>query len=258
MERDVHCPQCGRLIRSTEQKLAIKRGFCGACQARFDILPELVVGEGPMRQLTVAEVQLSPAPSPSKRMEVTETESEVSVDLRPDRAAGTVPAVFSALGLAYLVLCGVDILFFHGSAYQNLVLLLVGILWLVYYGPRAMWPLFGRERVRIDRASVVHEVALEPFVRWRAEPMTQPFAATTSHKPQNKWSLSPRSDGNEWTVSLMTEGERAVEIARGAKLSENEADWLFDFIIVRIGQVRHALLKAAGEQPPELPPSRDA
>src|SRR5512138_1471119 len=96
MEREVHCPQCGQPIRMTEQKLAIKRFFCGACQARFDILPELVVGEGPMRHLTVAEVQLSPAPSPSKRMEVTETESEVSVDIRPDRAAWKAAAELAA------------------------------------------------------------------------------------------------------------------------------------------------------------------
>src|ERR1051325_9846618 len=51
VERRTNCPRCGESIRLSREELADKRGFCALCDARFDLLPEMLVGEGPLRSL---------------------------------------------------------------------------------------------------------------------------------------------------------------------------------------------------------------
>ena len=47
-----------------------KRGFCAVCDARFDLLTELFIGEGPMRSLIVPQVAEMSKPPTSKMREV--------------------------------------------------------------------------------------------------------------------------------------------------------------------------------------------
>src|SRR5262245_37646092 len=53
VERRAQCPGCGRPVRLTESELIEKRGFCAVCDTRFDILPETLLGDGPMRAQAV-------------------------------------------------------------------------------------------------------------------------------------------------------------------------------------------------------------
>src|SRR5215813_8370638 len=70
IERTAKCPQCGRPVRLTEDELVAKRGFCAVCDARFDVLPDLLVGDGPMRSLMVPQVAALSKPPTSKLQEV--------------------------------------------------------------------------------------------------------------------------------------------------------------------------------------------
>src|SRR5262245_35675916 len=69
IERTAKCPQCGRPVRLTEEELMSKRGFCAVCDARFDLLPELFIGEGPMRSLVVPQVAEIAKPTTSRIVE---------------------------------------------------------------------------------------------------------------------------------------------------------------------------------------------
>src|SRR5215470_13510906 len=66
MERLVKCPSCTREIRVTEEELLDKRGFCARCDARFDLLPEMFLGDGPNRSLEVVGAKLPDIPPSGK------------------------------------------------------------------------------------------------------------------------------------------------------------------------------------------------
>lgn len=66
LERRVACPSCTRELRLTEPELLDKRGFCPACDARFDLLPEMFVGDGPMRSMQVTTAALPDVPPSGK------------------------------------------------------------------------------------------------------------------------------------------------------------------------------------------------
>lgn len=66
IERRVACPSCTREIRVTETELLDKRGFCPACDARFDLLPEMFIGDGPMRSIEVVKSALPDVPPSGK------------------------------------------------------------------------------------------------------------------------------------------------------------------------------------------------
>src|SRR5262249_54188605 len=69
IERTAACPQCGRMVHLTEPELVTKRGFCAVCDARFELVPDLFVGDGPMRSLTVPRLgEHQPAPSRMKEI----------------------------------------------------------------------------------------------------------------------------------------------------------------------------------------------
>ena len=69
VERRVSCPYCKTPTRVTEGELIDKRGFCAWCDARFDLVPEMFVADGPHR--TVAMVASSlPALAPTARIAV--------------------------------------------------------------------------------------------------------------------------------------------------------------------------------------------
>jgi hypothetical protein len=75
IERRVDCPSCGRDIRLTEAELADKRGFCALCNRHFDVVADMLLGDGPLREQAIARVApsvLREAP-PSRKIHVVGT-----------------------------------------------------------------------------------------------------------------------------------------------------------------------------------------
>ena len=67
--RQVSCPFCKTPTRVTEAELIDKRGFCAFCDARFDLVPEMFVSDGPHRTTAIVASSL-PALAPTDKMAV--------------------------------------------------------------------------------------------------------------------------------------------------------------------------------------------
>jgi hypothetical protein len=145
LERRVKCPQCRREIRLGEAELADKRGFCAFCDARFELLPDHFLGNGPLREVPLARAQLTVGPPPSVRLR---DESPTVLLLRPMRALAVNLVAGVAIWLGALAL--IDRL--PLSSPDNIFGTLFPLLWIALGSPvycLALWALLGWERVEI-------------------------------------------------------------------------------------------------------------
>jgi hypothetical protein len=69
IERVATCRRCRRPVRLLEDELVDQRGLCAVCDARFDLMPESFLGEGPLRALAiVGAAELEHPPHPGVRL----------------------------------------------------------------------------------------------------------------------------------------------------------------------------------------------
>jgi hypothetical protein len=96
--RTTACPLCGEPAIVVGERPP--RGRCVACDLDFDLLPEIAVGEGPMRELPV--LLAASGPPPTRHIALLDSHPG-ALRLRVDQAGPSVPAVV-ALFVACFVL----------------------------------------------------------------------------------------------------------------------------------------------------------
>src|ERR1041385_8280513 len=112
MERRVSCPFCKATTRVTEGELIDKRGFCASCDARFDLVPEIFMADGPHR--TVAMVASSlPALAPTSKMSIArDTDDHEVITVSSARPFPIQLGLFTVFWLGFLV-------FWYANAIAN-------------------------------------------------------------------------------------------------------------------------------------------
>ena len=83
-----------------------KRGFCAVCDARFDILPETLVGDGPMREMGLVEVAsgaLSEWPPTEQFRSVSLGPGQREVSWSPSRSGARLTVLFTCVWCLFLV-----------------------------------------------------------------------------------------------------------------------------------------------------------
>lgn len=234
IERTATCPECGRAVRLTEQELLVKRGFCAVCDARFDILPELLLGEGPLRTLEVVQVSDSAQP-PTRYMRVLPTkgdETHIRIRPRPRVRSFILGAGFSvwfaSIFPAFWHVFGR--IWGHGPLFLLLFVGMVGGMGAL--GGKALFHLAGVEEVTIEgrhlrrRRSLfglgfTQSVPLEEVERFVVKDAVQsPFDRTNTLRHSY-----PRLDQPKM-VQLIRRGEEPLRIGADLGHSEEAMNWL--------------------------------
>src|SRR5262249_2368582 len=106
VERRTNCPRCFASIRLTRDELANKRGFCALCDARFDLLPEMLVGDGPLRSLTMIQAADLAQPPTSRMAELVAAGQPPRYVIRQAARRRGYPLPIAALTLWLFVVIG--------------------------------------------------------------------------------------------------------------------------------------------------------
>jgi hypothetical protein len=228
IERRIQCPSCAREIRLTEAELADKRGFCALCDARFDILPDMLVGSGPMRALAVPRVVLNLNEPPGQSLERVASGADTDLVIRAPRGNAAVVGFLGGLTglIAFVSLWTAEIdvpMVFWAILATFGAGVLLGILWC----------LFGEERLAVRPGGVLHSRGLGPLRRETRLPGSHHLRVDTLALPANShYPLSHR-------VSIRGE-EGEILYGKLLGLDEQQADWV-------ALAVRKALADAKGE-----------
>jgi hypothetical protein len=158
----------------TERELLDKRGFCPVCDARFELGPGLLLGDGPLRAIDMVAAQAVEAPS--QRVSQREQAGELTVSIAPPGPS---------LETGRLLICAVAwwafLLFWytavlHSSGPLQLLFLIfpighvaagVAMLW------QLLWDLFGREELSVAPAGLSRRRALLGLGRERQVPLAE-------------------------------------------------------------------------------------
>jgi hypothetical protein len=140
VERTVKCPSCTRETRLTEDELTTKRGFCAACDARFELTPEMFVG-APFRAIEVIGAkQVAP---PTHLITVQETPEATTFRVRPEVGFQSVfMMIWSVLAI------GMGIMVIGTAHFFNPVAVIFPLVGLTL-GCFALYRVAGEERIAI-------------------------------------------------------------------------------------------------------------
>ena len=234
MERRAECPSCGRQVRLTEAELIEKRGFCAVCDTRFDILPDMLVGDGPMRALAVTRVvpsALREGP-PTPRIHVSGEGGRREISWHPSRAAAVPAAVFVAVWI------GLSSFIFGKMPGLPGPFMLVPVLFVIaggWIGLRTLFGLFGVEKVTIENGRIEWTRGVGPFVQTRAARLADVSDVRLIERDRGGQS-SRRVVDTTLHVALL--GAPPIELCSWVGFERHEVEWLKEHLGAAIREAR--------------------
>jgi hypothetical protein len=221
-ERRVECPQCRRETRLSEAELAAKRGFCALCDARFDLLGDMVLGGGPMREQLVPRVALALAPLPSDRVSVESLAPDAAIVLRPRRTSRDLLLfLFWAVGMVSWALS-----ILADGAMPGLSFALCNLVTGVSLLHQVIWRRTYRERLTVHPG----ELRIERWDRlWRRGTERVALGGVVELK------VCPAPETALLVASTLTP---PISVGQRLGLDATDAEWLRNALTARLAAVR--------------------
>jgi hypothetical protein len=231
MDRQVVCPRCEKQIRVTEVELAQKRAFCALCDARFDLLAEMLGDGDPMRSLEVYTPRALGRP-PTSYMAL-----EDGVALVIGQGAPTltwvVPTALAGVGTALMAYSMLSL----SHAFAGFVWMAgIAVAICALVGGRAHMQARGREQVRVAGRELVWRRQLL-YGRWRVDRVAvtdvqrvrmREVASTPAQQPMP----------TRYHVEVQIGGREPLLIGRGLHMSQAAAEWLCEWLERGLAQAR--------------------
>lgn len=186
-----------------------KRGFCAVCDARFDLLPELFIGEGPMRSLMVPQAAELSKPPTSKMREI-----ETGHFLVKQAGANSMTVAF-ALTSVMFTFGGILMLLGRGPRFFGVTMLtMAGLI-----GVICAWFAASSEEVRVEAGRIIVRRGIGRFVRTTQRPLADIERFSVS-------SLATSNNQVFRVVKGIIPGEDPLVIGAGLGHSEEAMTWL--------------------------------
>ncbi len=258
MERSIACPSCGENIRLTREELAQKRGFCALCGARFDLLPEMLIGDGPHRSIPVVPAADLPKP-PSSRIDDATKDDVPAIVLRQagPRWIAALPLAFTAVWLGVVGLGFSTSVLGRGFATRGLPVhhvtsppflplfflpffLIGGLIFCT-----ALFAIVGREEVRFDGEQLVRRRGIGRLVREKRIALGPIQSFQVAQTTGNRFGQFRMNFGQApmwWTVKALTPGQDSLALGEGLGYDEEAMQWLARRLerSLRIWRSRHS------------------
>jgi hypothetical protein len=233
LERRVRCPQCAREIRLSEAELADKRGFCAFCDARFGILADTFIGDGPMRELPVSRVALVAQPPTSARVGLESAAPDAAVRLTPERTWSLVG--FTACWCGFLIIWYAGAFSRHDSPLLMKLFPILHVAVGFYLVGKVVWMFVGHERIAIagGRLEVTRSLGGHVFAR-QALPLAGVVRLTV--RQEEKQHKGTTTITHYVTVASST--EPPVRLGRSIGLDADDAEWLRAALEARLQRAR--------------------
>jgi hypothetical protein len=233
VERRAECPSCGRPVRLTEPELIEKRGFCAVCDTRFDVLPDMLLGDGPMRSLAVTRVSPSALREgpPSTRIQVHGEGGQREVTWHPSRAVAVPMAVFVAVWMGFSSFIFGRFPGFGPFVFVPAIFAVVGVV----IGARAVYGMFGAEKVRIENGRLIWTRGVGPIVQTREARLADITDVRLVERERGAQNGGRRFD-TVLHVGLL--GAPPIEMAGWAGFDRHEVDWLREHIAAAVREAR--------------------
>jgi hypothetical protein len=230
MERQVSCPFCKTPTRVTEGELIDKRGFCAWCDARFDLVPEMFVADGPHRTAAMIASSL-PALAPTSKMAIArDTDDHEVITVSSARPFPLRLGLFTVFWVGFLVFW-----YANAIARPDLVSLVFPLLHVaigVGMARKVLLEVRGRERLRFgdDALTLVRRGAL--LIRTRSVRYDDIVAVRVEAQPRPIWERNSfwSSRPSDQRVLLLRAGADPVYVADGLGHSVDAAAWLAAWI----------------------------
>jgi hypothetical protein len=235
VERLTACPDCGRIVTLAEHELNAKRGTCLACDARFDLVPERMIGpprtappSEPMRTLGTPGLVMTrgpAAPPNSSILESKQSPDTLALFIHPERRSlGLLLACIGA-GWSTIILY----FFLALTALPHAGLAVGFSLFLVPFGVAGCWMmggalryLAGREELTIGPDQIVQRRGLCGIWRTRRAPLAE-LEGLSIEEPERG------EDGelSEARLAAHFSGRRRWRLADGLGHGKESMYWLW-------------------------------
>ena len=227
IERQVSCPFCKSPTHLTEGELIDKRGFCAFCDARFDLVPEMFVADGPHR--TVAMVASSlPALAPTGKITVARDADDLEViTVSSARPFPLMNALFGVFWFAALAVWYANAI--AQPSFSLLVFPLIHVAAGVGLARKFLKDVRGRERLTFGDHALTLEQRGALMTSTTRLPYNDIVAVRVELQPKSMWernSLSSSSTPPDQRVLLLRAGADPTYVANGLGHQADAAAWL--------------------------------
>ena len=185
-----------------------KRGFCAVCDARFDLLPELFIGEGPMRSLMVPQVAELLKPPSSKIREVRPNDF-----LLQPAARQAAPFLLISLVLAVIAF---GIAMGHAPLFVPIVFVAAAMSFAI----AMTWNFGSSEQITITRDEFVVSRGVGKLRRTIRRPLNCIEGCIVSNQ------LARNTQVMSYVVKVLIPGEDSLVIGQNLGHSEEAMAWL--------------------------------
>jgi hypothetical protein len=227
IERLVSCPFCKAPTRVTGGELIDKRGFCASCNARFDLVPEMFIADGPHRSVTMVASSL-PALAPTGKMSVTREAGEREViTVSSARPAPVMLGLFLVFWFGVLA-----VWYAQAIASPSLVLLGFPLLHVaagLAIARKVLRDVRGREQLSFGDDALIIEQRGALLTRTRRVRYDDIVAVRIEAQPRSMWernSFMFSSGSPEHRVLLLRSGVDPEYVASGLGHHADAAAWL--------------------------------
>lgn len=226
MERQVSCPFCRTATRVTERELIDKSAFCASCHTRFDLVPEMIVADGPYRTVAMVSASLPALPPTSKIAIVRGADDHEAITVSSARPFPIQTGLFTIFWLGFLVFWYANVL-----ARGSLVMLafpLVHVAVGVGMARKVLHDVRGRERLRFGDDALTIEGRGALRTRTRSVRYDDVVAVRVEEQPRSMWERNSfwQSRPSDQRVLLLRAGAGPVYVASGLGHNADAAAWL--------------------------------
>lgn len=227
MERRVSCPVCKTPTRVTEGELIDKRGFCAFCDARFDLVPEMFVAEGPHRTLAVVAASLAAVAPTSKMVVARDPDDHEVITVSSARPFPFHMALFTMFWFGFLAL-------WYATALANprlevLLFPLIHVAAGVSIARKVLRDVRGRERLRFGDEALTIERRGALWTRTHRVSYDDIRAARVEEQARSTWERRSSlfsSGAPDQRVLLLRAGADPMYVASGLGHRADAAGWL--------------------------------